>query len=709
MITYADFIQGFRQHLFVQDATAGIYVDPINLTLKLRAGQSVEVNGITAPGRFASEVIHPQVRILGEAPLPGARKVSGEEFATGAEDSQFVEVEGIILSAGEGDGQLVLHIASRSVEFLADVIGQNPAPENLVGAAVKLRGVSSSIYNAKNQFIGAALLVPGFENLSVEHPAPADLFSVPLRPMSIVLRLSSQQAFSQRVRVQGVVTLQRPHGSIFISDGQQGVEILTGQTSVVKPGDRVEVVGFPAVGEYSAVLKDATFRKIGTGPLPPPVSVTAQQAMAAYDAELVRMRGRLLYFGKLGAFRILSVNADNMNIRAELEEALAGQALANLRVGSLVQLTGICSIRVDENRAPRGFGLLLRAPEDAVVIQQPSWWTLNRALSLLGFTGLVILVALLWVVTLRRRVQNQTETIRATLESTADGIMVVDERGKITAFNGKFGELWGIPKSILASRDESQVASYASSQLKDPERFHLRVAELYAHPNGQSDDVIELKDGRILERHSQPQRVRGKNVGRVWGFRDVTERTRAEEVRSKLAEIVESSDDAIFSRTLGGTITSWNKGAEVIFGYRPDEIMGKPASMLAPSDHIDEFAVILPRVGQGEKIAHFETVRVRKDGCRIDVSLTISPIRNAAGEVVGAANIARDITEHKRDEESLHASEQRYRLLFERNLAGVYRVTVDGRLLDCNDACARIFGYTVTVRDVGAQGCRFLS
>ncbi len=458
VITYADFIQGdsIRQHLFVQDATAGIYVDPINLTLKLRAGQSVEVDGITAPGRFASEVIHPQVRILGEAPLPGARKVSGEEFATGAEDSQFVEVEGIILSAGEGDGQLVLHIASRSVEFLANVIGQNPAPENLVGAAVKLRGVSSSIYNAKNQFIGAALLVPGFDDLLVEHPAPADLFSVPLRPMSIVLRLSSQQAFSQRVRVQGVVTLQRPHGSIFISDGQQGVEILTGQTSVVKPGDRVEVVGFPAVGEYSAVLKDATFRKIGTGPLPPPVSVTAQQAMAGpYDAELVRMRGRLLYFGKLGAFRILSVNADNMNIRAELEEALAGKALDNLRVGSLVQVTGICSVRVDENRAPRGFGLLLRSPEDVEVLQQPPWWTLKHVLSLLGLTGLAILCALGWVALLRGRVQKQTETIRATIESSADGILVVNERGKITACNARLGELWGIPKPILATGDEN--------------------------------------------------------------------------------------------------------------------------------------------------------------------------------------------------------------------------------------------------------------
>jgi PAS domain S-box-containing protein len=610
------------------------------------------------------------------------------------QDSQFVEVEGIVVSTGENVGRLLLHIASGSVEFPVYVLGQKPAPENLVGAAVRLRGVSSGIYNAKNQFIGAALMVPGFDNLLVERPAPTDLFSVPLRPIHIVLRLSSQGAFSQRVRVQGVVTLQRLGKSIFISDGQEGVEIQTGQTTALKPGDRVDVVGIPAVGNYSPVLKDAIFRKIGTGLPPQPVTVTARQALVGgFDSELIRIQGRLLDFGRRPGLRTLSISADNLNFGAELEEPTAGQALADLRVGSLVQLTGICSIRVDENRTPVGFGLLLRAPEDVVIIQQPPWLTLKRAPSLLGLTGLVILLALLWVVMLRRRVQNQTETIRATLESTADAILVVDERGKITAFNEKFGELWRIPKPILASRDEDKVVSYVSPQLKYPERFHLRVAEFYAHPDGQSDDVIELKDGRILERHSHPQRVRGKNVGRVWGFRDVTERVRAGEVRSKLAAIVESSDDAIFSRTLEGTITSWNKGAEVLFGYGADEIMGKPISVLTASDHVDELAAILDRVRQEEKITHFETVRVRKDGCRIDVSLTVSPIRNAAGDVVGAAIIARDITEQKRYEESLHASEQRYRLLFERNMAGVYRVTVDGHLLDCNDACARIFGY----------------
>ena len=148
----------------------------------------------------------------------------------------------------------------------------------------------------------------------------------------------------------------------------------------------------------------------------------------------------------------------------------SGQTLAGPGLDSLLQWG---CVRADQSEAATGslltrhlsivtvfVGRLVQVLEHAGIVQDPSWWTLQRALSLFGLTGLFILSALLWVVMLRRRVQNQTETIRATLESTEEGIMVVDERGKITAFNEKFEELWAVPKSVLASRDESKVVSY---------------------------------------------------------------------------------------------------------------------------------------------------------------------------------------------------------------------------------------------------------
>jgi PAS domain S-box-containing protein len=123
--------------------------------------------------------------------------------------------------------------------------------------------------------------------------------------------------------------------------------------------------------------------------------------------------------------------------------------------------------------------------------------------------------------------------------------------------------------------------------------------------------------------------------------------------RSRLASIVESSEDAILSKTLDGTIRTWNRGATRLFGYEPEEVIGRPVMILIPPDHHDEEPAILARVSRGERIAHYETVRMRKDGTRVDVSLSVSPIRDASGRVVGAAKILRDISERKRAEHQL--------------------------------------------------------
>src|SRR6185369_13650272 len=126
-----------------------------------------------------------------------------------------------------------------------------------------------------------------------------------------------------------------------------------------------------------------------------------------------------------------------------------------------------------------------------------------------------------------------------------------------------------------------------------------------------------------------------------------------EEALSLLAAIVESSDDGIIGKALDGTITSWNSGAEAIYGYRADEVKGRPISILMPPDRADEMPQILERIRRGERIRHYETVRVTKDGREINVSLTISPIKGAAGTIIGASTIAREITAHKKEEEQL--------------------------------------------------------
>jgi PAS domain S-box-containing protein len=165
------------------------------------------------------------------------------------------------------------------------------------------------------------------------------------------------------------------------------------------------------------------------------------------------------------------------------------------------------------------------------------------------------------------------------------------------------------------------------------------------------------------------------------------------EVLSRLASIVESSDDAIIGKSLDGIILSWNPGAERIYGYSAKEMIGAPMSVLVPPDHPDEVIQILEKVKRGERVDHFETVRMRKDGRRIDVSLTVSPIKDATGRITGASTIARDITERKRAEEALRESEERYRDLVEHSEDLIFTHDLEGRFLSVNRALVRRLGY----------------
>jgi PAS domain S-box-containing protein len=167
----------------------------------------------------------------------------------------------------------------------------------------------------------------------------------------------------------------------------------------------------------------------------------------------------------------------------------------------------------------------------------------------------------------------------------------------------------------------------------------------------------------------------------------------SELARYWLSAIIESADDAIISKTLDGIITSWNKGAERIFGYTPEEAVGKPATLLIPDDHSDEEPHILSQLRRGERIEHYETVRVRKDGTRIDISLTVSPIRDGNGQIIGASKVARDITERKRIEQALRNREEELTDFIENSTVGLHWVAVDGTILWANKAELDLLGY----------------
>ncbi len=182
------------------------------------------------------------------------------------------------------------------------------------------------------------------------------------------------------------------------------------------------------------------------------------------------------------------------------------------------------------------------------------------------------------------------------------------------------------------------------------------------------------------------------------------ERVRSETARSHaalasqwLASIVESSDDAIVSKNLDGIILTWNRGAERIFGYSADEVIGKPVTILMPPDRVDEEPEILARIRRGEPIDHYETVRQRKDGTLLDVSLTVSPVRDDSGRIIGASKIARDITDRKRAEAQLRNSERQLQDLLAAIPAAIYTTDVNGKITYFNEAAVALAGRTPTI------------
>jgi PAS domain S-box-containing protein len=259
--------------------------------------------------------------------------------------------------------------------------------------------------------------------------------------------------------------------------------------------------------------------------------------------------------------------------------------------------------------------------------------------------------------------QKQSEWFQITLASIGDAVISTDEQGRITLMNGVAEFLTGWRQAEAIGRPLTDILSIVNEYTRQPvENPAVRALRDKTTVGLANHTVLISKDGseRLIDDSAAPIRGdSGSAIGAVMVFRDVTERKRAEEAQARLAAIVESSDDAIVSKTLEGIILSWNRGAERLFGYTPPEAVGRPITLIIPPDRLDEESEILARIVNGERVDHFETVRVAKDGRQIDISLTISPVRDRSGRIVGASKIARDVSDRKRAEQALREADRR--------------------------------------------------
>ncbi|HYO26108.1 MAG TPA: PAS domain S-box protein [Lacipirellulaceae bacterium] len=262
-----------------------------------------------------------------------------------------------------------------------------------------------------------------------------------------------------------------------------------------------------------------------------------------------------------------------------------------------------------------------------------------------------------------QRLDDQRQWLRVTLESIGDAVIATDREARIAFMNAVAEELTGWLAADAVGRHLADVFVIFNEKTGRPATSPLEQALSTGHVVGLANHtVLRSRAGaeRPIDDSAAPIRdSTGTIVGVVLVFRDATEARRSAEVAERFAAIVEHSDDAIIGESVDGMITSWNAAAERLYGYSAGEAVGQPIAMLTPADKRDELSELLSRLRAGTGVSGHETTRLRKDGSVVDVSITISPIRDRDGEVIGASKICRDISYRRRAEEQARQADQR--------------------------------------------------
>jgi hypothetical protein len=400
---------------FIQDNTAGIYFQDLTNMPVLEPGQTVEMDGVTGPGEYAPVVIPASVSVTGRGVLPAAQPVSAEQLAGGREDSQFVVFSGLVRSVHleKDTGFYVMDLAKDGEHFTVYAKKLPVAqPDELVDSTVKVSGVCATMFNHQRQLFGIRLLVPAADGVAVEKPAPANPFQMPAENINSLLQFTPGGTPEDLVKVVGTVVYSEPGSALFIENKNAGLYCQTRQRDLLQPGDQVEVLGFPAKGDYTPVLEDAIYRKTGTGSAPQADAVDVNQVLTGtHDCRLVQLQARVLDRVQRGLNQFLLLQSDDFTFQAFLPQRMGDEGFDSIQNGSEVKVTGICLIergnnwQAGEQWRAASFHLLLRSPADVSVLQAPSAVKVPDLLWVAVVCGAIALATLFWVAVLRIKIR----------------------------------------------------------------------------------------------------------------------------------------------------------------------------------------------------------------------------------------------------------------------------------------------------------------
>ena len=565
------FYDPYTDYLYVQDRTGGVFVQsPRGTNLGLRVGQAIELEGITRRGTFAPVVAEPTIRVQGKGRgIPTAQPLTVESLFSGTEEGNWVEIHGIVTSAALSTNKpwLELDVTALGDSFKAHIPGfldNDQLPMWLVDARIRLRGVAGTVFNQRRQTLGLELFVPSMESIKVVRPAPRDPFAQAVRPMNRLLQWDTNTPPGHRVKVQGTVTLKWADKQIYLQDQTGGIYVELLRPLTVDPDTVIEVVGFPKAGSFAPKLRQAVWRKAGSlPPLSPAKATVKDLRQGEFDARLVELDAILNGQVRHGGIDVLTLQEGNWSFEARLRTNKTSQAaLALLHPGSRLRVTGVCDVSASERSRPNVFRVLLRSPEDLLVLARPPWWTVLRLLTVLVC---VILGGALWLLFYSRRVSALQHKYSQLFENASDLICTLDLEGRFTALNKAAEKITGYAKAEACGRsledwiEPDQRASFrawwsnllAGRQMPHPE-FNIVTRD------GQT--VVLEVSGRLLLR-------RGKPVAVEAIARDITARKQAVEQQLMLErKLLDSQKLESLGVMAGGIAHDFNNLLTAILG-----------------------------------------------------------------------------------------------------------------------------------------------
>jgi len=417
---------------FIRDDTGSVYFPPRNFpdgpVARCRAGDLIEIEGITARGRFAPHLIHgaspPRVKVLGHPGLPEARRLAPQDLANPAHHSERIEIVGVVRGYGRERNKLRLDLSTSSGSFRAvlPVLWRTDASPatNWLGAVLRLRGVHGSLFNENRELAGLRVFVAGMDDVTVEDPGEASFAERPIRPVVELLRFHGQT--SPRERVAGVVTQFEPGRGLFLQDDTGPLWVQTPQREPLPPGTRVDIVGYPGTRDGQPVLRDGFVRALGPGTAPPAVPVSVAEAFAGeFHGHLVRVQGKVVDRFVQPGNHLLLLNEAGLTYAARLIEPDSTRLLELPERGSVIEVEGVAlnefvpvtGLASDDPVRHQSVSLqvALRTPGDLRVLQPAPYWTTERLQWLAGGVMAVLLLAVAWIALLRRQVARQTALV----------------------------------------------------------------------------------------------------------------------------------------------------------------------------------------------------------------------------------------------------------------------------------------------------------